>query len=139
MTAAAVEPVAPPSTADENEPVRVFGIRHHGPGSARSLLAALGEYQPDAVLIEGPADADPLVSWVTAEGMQPPLALLAYARDEPKIASCRQMASLAPSGAWLCSTFNIFCSASAAPSFVAAASVTSRSNRRTWARSCPKS
>jgi hypothetical protein len=87
MTAAVVEPVAPPATANEDDPVRVFGIRHHGPGSARSLLAALEEYQPDAVLIEGPADADPLVSWVTAEGMQPPLALLAYARDEPKIAA----------------------------------------------------
>src|SRR4029078_4205691 len=41
-------------------------------------------------------------------------------REEPMIANCRQIASLAPSGAWLCSTFNIFCSASAAPSFVAA-------------------
>ncbi|HEV2930172.1 MAG TPA: DUF5682 family protein, partial [Propionibacteriaceae bacterium] len=86
MTAAVVETVAPPSAADD-DPVRVFGIRHHGPGSARSLLAALDEYQPDAVLIEGPADADPLLGWVTAEGMQPPLALLAYAREEPKIAA----------------------------------------------------
>ena len=33
--------------------VEVFGIRHHGPGSARSLVAALQAYQPDAVLIEG--------------------------------------------------------------------------------------
>jgi hypothetical protein len=87
MTAAVIGAVAPLATTNENEPLRVFGIRHHGPGSARSLLAALEEYRPDAVLIEGPADADPLVSWVTAEGMQPPLALLAYARDEPKIAA----------------------------------------------------
>ena len=59
--------------------VEVFGIRHHGPGSARSLVAALTAYQPDAVLIEGPADADPLLRWVLADGMAPPLALLAYA------------------------------------------------------------
>ena len=56
--------------------MEVFGIRHHGPGSARSLVAALTEYQPDAVLIEGPADADPLLRWVLADGMTPPLALL---------------------------------------------------------------
>jgi hypothetical protein len=87
VTAALAETVAPPSAANDDDPVRVFGIRHHGPGSARSLLAALEEYQPDAVLIEGPADADPLLSWVTAEGMQPPLALLGYAREEPKIAA----------------------------------------------------
>ena len=30
-----------------------FGIRHHGPGSARSLLKALEALQPDAVLIAG--------------------------------------------------------------------------------------
>ena len=27
--------------------VRYFGIRHHGPGSARSLEAALDDWQPD--------------------------------------------------------------------------------------------
>jgi hypothetical protein len=63
--------------------VEVFGIRHHGPGSARSLVAALETYGPDVVLIEGPADADPLLEWVLAEGMRPPLALLAYAPDQP--------------------------------------------------------
>ena len=80
----------------DGDPVTVFGIRHHGPGSARSLLAALEDYQPDAVLIEGPADADPLLSWVTADGMQPPLALLAYARDEPKIAAFWPYAEYSP-------------------------------------------
>ena len=95
MTTALMEAVGPPVGSDD-DPVRVFGIRHHGPGSARSLLAALEEYQPDAVLIEGPADADPLLSWVTADGMQPPLALLAYARDEPKIAAFWPYAEYSP-------------------------------------------
>ena len=66
-------------------PVEVFGIRHHGPGSARSLVAALEEYQPDAVLIEGPADADPLLHWASADSMIPPVALLAYAPEQPKV------------------------------------------------------
>ncbi len=76
--------------------VEVFGIRHHGPGSARSLVAALEAFQPDAVLIEGPADADPLLRWVLAEGMEPPLALLAYAPDQPKLAAFWPYASFSP-------------------------------------------
>ena len=45
----------------EPPPVRVLGVRHHGPGSARAVVRALDAYRPDCVLIEGPADADPLV------------------------------------------------------------------------------
>lgn len=76
--------------------VEVFGIRHHGPGSTRSLLAALEEFRPDAVLIEGPADADPLLRWSVAEGMQPPLALLAYACDEASVAAFWPFAVFSP-------------------------------------------
>ena len=77
-------------------PVEVFGIRHHGPGSARSLVAALVDYQPDAVLIEGPADADPLLRWVLADGMTPPLALLGYAADRPQTAAFWPYAVFSP-------------------------------------------
>ena len=76
--------------------VEVFGIRHHGPGSARSLAAALTDYQPDSVLIEGPADADPLLRWVLADGMTPPLALLAYAPDRPQTAAFWPYAAFSP-------------------------------------------
>jgi hypothetical protein len=76
--------------------VEVFGIRHHGPGSARSLVVALTDYQPDAVLIEGPADADPLLRWVLADGMTPPLALLAYAPDRPQTAAFWPYAAFSP-------------------------------------------
>ena len=40
----------------------VYGIRHHGPGSARSVRAALAGQRPDVVLIEGPPEADDLVA-----------------------------------------------------------------------------
>jgi hypothetical protein len=63
--------------------VEVLGIRHHGPGSARSVAAALHELRPDAVLIEGPADAGPLLALAAQAGMTPPVALLAYATDQP--------------------------------------------------------
>ncbi|MFC8047135.1 DUF5682 family protein [Nocardia sp. NPDC057353] len=75
---------------------RVFGIRHHGPGSARSLRAALAEFRPDTILIEGPADADPLVGYVGAEGMAPPVALLAYVPGEPARAAFWPFAAFSP-------------------------------------------
>ncbi|MGV9482406.1 DUF5682 family protein, partial [Gordonia aichiensis] len=60
----------PPTGAEDAAVTRVFGIRHHGPGSARSLRQALEEFGPDAILIEGPADADPLVGFVAADTMR---------------------------------------------------------------------
>lgn len=57
---------------------KIFGIRHHGPGSARSLKNALEEYQPDCVLIEGPPDADEMIPMIANEDLKPPVALLVY-------------------------------------------------------------
>ena len=64
--------------------VDVLGIRHHGPGSARAVRAELERLRPDAVLVEGPADADPLAPLAVADGMVPPVALLAYAPERPE-------------------------------------------------------
>jgi hypothetical protein len=36
------------------ERAAILGIRHHGPGSARSVVAELDRLQPAMVLIEGP-------------------------------------------------------------------------------------
>ena len=52
--------------------MHVFGIRHHGPGCARSLRRALDELAPDVIVIEGPADAQDELSWATHVGMKPP-------------------------------------------------------------------
>ncbi|MTE12787.1 DUF5682 family protein [Nocardia aurantiaca] len=75
---------------------RVFGIRHHGPGSARSLALALERFRPDAILIEGPSDADPLIGYLAAEGMSPPVALLAYQPDSPAKAAFWPFATFSP-------------------------------------------
>jgi hypothetical protein len=64
--------------------IHVFGIRHHGPGCARSLRAALTELQPDIVLVEGPPDAQEVLPLMMHENMQPPVALLVYASETPK-------------------------------------------------------
>jgi hypothetical protein len=71
-----------------NDPsLAVFGIRHHGPGSARGLVAALGEYAPDIVLIEGPPDAAEVLPLAGHVAMRPPVALLVYRPDEPRQSS----------------------------------------------------
>ena len=63
--------------------VRIFGIRHHGPGSARRLAEALDELRPAMVLIEGPSDASDLLPMLADPAMVPPVALLTYAADDP--------------------------------------------------------
>src|SRR5580658_7819063 len=78
------------------ERVFVLGIRHHGPGSARSMVAELDRLRPATVLIEGPADADPLLALAAAPGMAPPVALLAYAPDAPRISSFWPYAVFSP-------------------------------------------
>jgi hypothetical protein len=67
-----------------SESVHILGVRHHGPGSARSVLAALETIQPDCILIEGPSDAGELLPFALEQGMKPPVALLVYVPDEPK-------------------------------------------------------
>jgi hypothetical protein len=76
--------------------VALLGVRHHGPGSARAVVSALDELRPDAVLVEGPADADPLLGLVGHEGLRPPVALLAHAADDPSRAAFWPFASFSP-------------------------------------------
>ncbi len=76
--------------------VRIFGIRHHGPGSARHLRAALEAWQPDALLVEGPCEATDLIPLVGRPDMQPPVALLVYVPDTPQQAVFYPFAVFSP-------------------------------------------
>lgn len=76
--------------------VRLFGIRHHGPGSARSLVAALDELRPTAVLVELPADVEPLLRWVAEPGMAPPVSILAWAVADPANSAFLPFAAFSP-------------------------------------------
>jgi hypothetical protein len=76
--------------------VRYFGIRHHGPGSARSLDMALDEWRPDAVLIEGPPEGDDLIPLAASDEMRPPVALLVHVVDKPRRASFWPFATFSP-------------------------------------------
>jgi hypothetical protein len=75
--------------------VTVFGIRHHGPGSAKSLVKALETLQPDCILIEGPPEADEIIS-LAQENMLPPVALLIYLPEMPKKAVVYPFAIFSP-------------------------------------------
>lgn len=74
----------------------VFGIRHHGPGSARSLRRALEALGPDLVLVEGPPDADAVLPLAADPAMRPPVALLAYRPDAPRRAVFYPFAEFSP-------------------------------------------
>lgn len=74
----------------------IFGVRHHGPGSARSLRRAMEALEPEAVLVEGPPEADSLVALAANPGMRPPVALLAYALDDPRRAAFFPFADFSP-------------------------------------------
>jgi hypothetical protein len=81
--------------------VVLLGVRHHGPGSARSVAAALAAVRPDRILIEGPADADELIPLVGEEAMLPPVALLAYREQDPKTSAFWPFAAFSPEWAAL--------------------------------------
>ncbi|NJN15424.1 MAG: hypothetical protein HC822_03590 [Oscillochloris sp.] len=76
--------------------VHIFGIRHHGPGSARSLVRALDQLQPDLLLIEGPPDADELLPLLDHPDLEPPVALLVYAAEMPRRAAFYPFARFSP-------------------------------------------
>ncbi|WP_033311499.1 DUF5682 family protein [Streptomyces iakyrus] len=74
----------------------LLGVRHHGPGSARAVRAALEEVRPRVVLIEGPPEADALIPLAADEEMRPPVALLAHAVDEPGHSAFWPLAEFSP-------------------------------------------
>lgn len=76
--------------------VTILGIRHHGPGSARSLRETLKRLKPDVVLVEGPPDADALLALAAHQDMRPPVALLIYSPEEPKRAVYYPFAEFSP-------------------------------------------
>jgi hypothetical protein len=76
--------------------LRVFGIRHHGPGSARRLLEALKHWQPDAVVIEFPTDAEAILRQGGQAALEPPVAVVLYDEKYLSRASYYPFASFSP-------------------------------------------
>ena len=76
--------------------VELLGIRHHGPGSARSLIAALDACGPDLILVEGPPEASGLMGLVADPDLRPPVAILAYDPAEPERSAFYPFATFSP-------------------------------------------
>ncbi|MGY5116507.1 DUF5682 family protein [Streptomyces sp. 900105755] len=74
----------------------LLGVRHHGPGSARAVRAALDAARPRVLLIEGPPEADALIPLAADPEMRPPVALLAHAVDEPGRSAFWPLADFSP-------------------------------------------
>ena len=74
----------------------IFGIRHHGPGSARSLRVALEALRPDCILVEGPPDAEPVLTFATHAELKPPVALLVYDAEVPRRSAFYPFAIFSP-------------------------------------------
>ncbi len=73
-----------------------FGIRHHGPGSARSLERALARLNPDLILVEGPPEAESALKSILDPDMLPPVALLAHDPKSAHRASFYPFAQFSP-------------------------------------------
>ena len=95
MTAVADETVPLP-VAPERPPLKVLGVRHHGPGSAHAVVAALDWLRPEVVLIEGPPEAEKVVELAAHPEMEPPVALLAHVVGNPARAAFWPFASFSP-------------------------------------------
>lgn len=74
----------------------VLGIRHHGPGSARSVVRSLDRVRPDLVLVEGPPEGDDLVALVATPQLVPPVALLCYVVGQPQRSAFWPFAGFSP-------------------------------------------
>jgi hypothetical protein len=85
--------------------IRLLGIRHHGPGSARAVRASLEAAPPQIVLIEGPADADGVAALAGRDDMQPPVAMLGYSLEHPERAVFHPLASFSPE--WVALTWSL--------------------------------
>ncbi len=84
------------ATTNGTPTVELLGIRHHGPGSARSVVHALDALDPTVVLVELPADCETALAWVGHPQLVPPVALLGYVVDHPQRAAFLPFAEFSP-------------------------------------------
>ncbi|MEW2547444.1 DUF5682 family protein [Streptomyces sp. NPDC047002] len=96
MSTPAAQTPVPHGAAPPARGPLLLGVRHHGPGSARGVAAALDAARPGAVLIEGPPEGDALAALAGDPAMRPPVALLAHAVDDPGRAAFWPLAAFSP-------------------------------------------
>lgn len=76
--------------------IKIFGIRHHGAGSARRLIQAIKDYHPDVVALEMPEDSEDLIHSLNETKHKTPLAFLYYNTVQPEQAIYLPLAVFSP-------------------------------------------
>jgi len=74
----------------------LLGIRHHGVGSAKNVVAMLEKIRPDLIFVEGPPEMEPLMAWAGQKDLQPPVAALCYDMVAPQEAAFYPFAEFSP-------------------------------------------
>lgn len=62
--------------------IHFLGIRHHGPGCAKSVQAFLDEYKPDLILLEAPENTQELLEKTDISTFKLPVAILLFKEGE---------------------------------------------------------
>ncbi len=78
------------------ERVHLLPVRHHSPRSSAVVSAVLDRVRPRAVLVESPADAEPLLPALVDPGTVPPVAILGYRTDGTPGSSLWPFAAYSP-------------------------------------------
>ncbi|UBV44664.1 DUF5682 family protein (plasmid) [Deinococcus taeanensis] len=76
--------------------LQLYPVRHHGPGSARSVVRALDANPPASLLIEGPVDADSLIPFLGDAALTPPVAVMAHVQGRPERSVFYPLAEFSP-------------------------------------------
>ena len=63
--------------------LKIYGIRHHGAGSARRISTSLKKFQPNVICIEIPYEANELLSRFELTSQICPLAIMFYSPNNP--------------------------------------------------------
>lgn len=92
-----------PTTKKQGPMARIFGVRHLSPGASWHLERFLEEVDPTAILIEGPADAGPLLPRLVSTEARPPLALLCFTQARPVRSLLYPLAAYSPE--WVALSF----------------------------------
>jgi Family of unknown function (DUF5682) len=74
----------------------ILGIRHHGVGSAKQVLARLTLLKPDLIIVEGPPEIADALKYVGHIDLVPPVSIMVYDTNNPKLSSFYPFTNFSP-------------------------------------------
>lgn len=73
------------SCIEEDNKLLFFPVRHHSPVCSYQLVRTIESYRPQAILIEGPSDANDLIPILADEETKLPAAIYYFYKDKKKL------------------------------------------------------